>query len=118
MDMPLTKEQVLKELKSDHVVILNVLPEAEYQKIHIKGSRNLPLGEDTGAFLDAVEEKFGRGKFFITYCAGISCSAGPNAAKLLHENGFKAEDYPGGIEEWHDNGLPVEGNMVEAPVKA
>ncbi len=116
--MALTKEQVLKELKADHVVILNVLPEAEYRKLHIKGSRNLPLGEDSGAFLDAVEEQFGRGKLFITYCAGPSCSAGPHAAKLLNENGFKAEDYPGGIEEWHDNGLPVEGSMEEVPLKA
>jgi rhodanese-related sulfurtransferase len=66
-----------------------------------------------------VEEKYGREKHFITYCAGPQCSAGPHAAQLLKENGFKAEDYPGGIEEWHDSFFPVEGlESVSQPTAA
>ncbi|HET9870036.1 MAG TPA: rhodanese-like domain-containing protein [bacterium] len=111
--MAFTKEQVLKELKSDGVVILNVLPAGDYAKLHIKHSRNLPWGDGQEAFARGAEA-FGRDKFFITYCAGPGCSAGPEAARFLKEKGFRAEDYPGGMEEWHENGLPVEGSLASA----
>jgi rhodanese-related sulfurtransferase len=114
--MSFTKEQVLKELKSDSVVILNVLSEANYEKVHIKGSRNIPWGSDREAFARRVEEAYGKDKLFITHCSGPSCSAGPSAAKFLKEKGFKAEDYPGGMEEWMENGLPVD--EAEAPMPA
>ena len=114
--MSFTKEQVLKELKSDSVVILNVLSEENYKKVHIKGSQNIPWGSDREAFARKVEERFGRDKFFITHCSGFSCSAGPNAAKFLKEKGFKADYYPGGMEEWMENGLPVD--EAEAPIPA
>jgi rhodanese-related sulfurtransferase len=114
--MAFTKEQVLKELKSDSVVILNVLSEDNYAKVHIKGSQNIPWGSDREAFARAVEQRFGRDKLFITHCSGFSCSAGPNAAAFLKEKGFKAEDYPGGMEEWMENGLPVDMMAAAAPV--
>jgi rhodanese-related sulfurtransferase len=114
--MSFTKEQVLKELKSDSVVILNVLSVENYEKIHIKGSRNLPWGSDKEAFARRVEAAYGRDKLFITYCAGPACSAGPSAAEFLKEKGFKAEDYPGGMEEWMENGLPVDEAKSGSPV--
>ena len=35
-----------------------------------------------------------------------------DAAKALLAVGFKAEDYPGGIQEWSEAGYPVEGTMA------
>src|SRR5437773_7682063 len=100
--MALTKERVREKMEGKNTVVLNVLSEGEYGKLHIKGSLNLPLGSDPSGFAKAVETRFGRDKFFITYCAGYDCSAGPNAARILKENGFRAEDYPGGIQEWSE----------------
>ncbi|MGH7739797.1 MAG: rhodanese-like domain-containing protein [bacterium] len=116
--MSFTKEQVLKELKSDGVVILNVLSSEDYAKLHIRHSLNLPWANDSEAFVRRVEETYGRDKLFITYCASPSCSAGPKAAQVLREKGFNAQDYPGGIEEWHENGLPIDGSQASASISA
>ena len=116
--MSMTKEAVRDKMKESNVVVLNVLPENDYAKLHIKGSENLPLGLNTDDFTQAVEKKYGKDKFFITYCAGISCNAGPNAAKALQKKGLKANDYPGGIQEWSQAGFETEGSEAKVPVVA
>src|SRR5690349_11007444 len=110
--MALTKEMVLEKMKEKDAVVLNVLSQGDYEKLHIRGSDNLPWGKDPLAFVKAVEGKYGRDRFFITHCSGYSCQAGPSAAKALKAAGFRAEDYPGGIQEWSEAGFPVEGTMA------
>jgi len=36
------------------------------------------------------------------------------AADALTKIGLQAEGYPGGIQEWSEAGLPVEGSRVKA----
>jgi rhodanese-related sulfurtransferase len=110
--MALTRHVVLEKMNEKDVVMLNVLSEGDFRKIHIKGSFNLPYAKDPKGFVSKVDELFGRGKFFITHCSGVTCMAGPNAAKALRENGFKAEEYPGGMQDWLDAGYPVEGTEI------
>jgi rhodanese-related sulfurtransferase len=116
--MSMSKETVRDKMKDLDVVVLNVLPDNDYAKLHIKGSENLPLGQNPGDFVQAVEKKFGKDKFFITYCAGLTCNAGPNAAKALQQKGFKANDYAGGIQEWSEAGFPCEGTEAKNVVVA
>ena len=111
--MSMTKESVKDRMKDTNVVVLNVLPENDYAKLHITGSENLPMGLNANDFVQAVEKKYGKDKFFITYCAGLNCNVGPNAAKALQDKGFKANDYAGGIQEWSSAGLPVEGTEAK-----
>jgi rhodanese-related sulfurtransferase len=111
--MPMTKEAVRDKMKDSNVIVLNVLPENEYAKLHIKGSESLPIGMSADDFAEAVEKKYGKDKFFITYCASVTCMAGPNAAKALQKKGFKANDYPGGIREWEESGFPTEGTEAK-----
>ncbi|HEY5039213.1 MAG TPA: rhodanese-like domain-containing protein [bacterium] len=108
--MSMTKEAVKDKMKGKNVVVLNVLPDNDYAKLHITGSENLPLGLNSDDFVQAVEKRYGKDKFFITYCAGLTCNAGPVAAKDLQKKGFKANDYPGGIQEWSEAGFPTEGS--------
>ena len=111
--MALTKEMVMEKMKEKDTVVLNVLSKEDFGKMHIKGSYSLPWNSaDPSAFTQAVEKKFGKSRSFITHCSGYSCMAGPNAAKALLAVGFKAEDYPGGIQEWSEAGYPVEGTMA------
>jgi rhodanese-related sulfurtransferase len=118
--MSISKEGVKDKMKDMNCVVLNVLPEADYAKLHIKGSESFPLTQKMDEFVLGVEKKYGKSKFFITYCAGPTCNAGPNAAKALKEKGFKAEDYTGGMSDWSDADLPTEGTQakVQAPVAA
>lgn len=112
--MALTKEVVLDKMKGRDVIVLNVLSAADYHKLHIRGSWNLPYAADPVGFAGKVEKLFGKEKFFITHCSGVTCSAGPNAAKALRKEGFKADDYPGGLQDWVDAGFPVEGTLAHS----
>jgi rhodanese-related sulfurtransferase len=112
--MSLTKEAVFKKMNDENTVILDILPEDDFKKLHIKGSENFVFGQNVRSFLLAVEKKYGKEKFFITYCANRADSlSSRNAAFVLQEQGFHAEDYPGGIQEWSDAGFPIEGTEAE-----
>jgi rhodanese-related sulfurtransferase len=126
-NMSMTKEAVQVKLADKNVVVLNVLPSDDFKKIHITGSLNIPMGLSSADFVQAVDKKFGKDPFFITYCAGLNCSVGSSAAKALREKGFKADDLPGGIQEWSQAGFPTEGtesgqldrgSLPAKPVKA
>jgi rhodanese-related sulfurtransferase len=109
--MSMTKEAVKDKMQDHNVVVLNVLPDNDYARMHITGSENLSLGLNSSDFVEAVEKKYGKNKFFITYCAGLTCNAGSDAAKALTNKGFKANDYPGGMKEWFEAGFPTEGTQ-------
>lgn len=112
--MALTKEAVLEKLTEKNVVVLDVLPRADYDKLRIKGSQSLSIiGMRPEDFVQAVETKYGRDKFFITYCSGFPCRHFMEAAEALSKNGFQAEGYSGGIQEWAESGLPVEGSQAQ-----
>ncbi len=114
--MPLTKEMLLKKMKSRNVVLLNVLSEDDFLKLHIKGSVHLPLTQNRDEFAQEVENRFGKDKLFITYSENIICAAGPNAAQALKIRGFNTETYLGGVQEWAEAGLPLEG--LQSPALA
>jgi rhodanese-related sulfurtransferase len=107
--MSMTKEMVREKMKDKNVVVLNVLPQDAFRKVHIKGSENLPLANNPDAFVRMVGRLYDMESFFITHCSNVNCDAGPTAAKVLRENGFEAEDYPGGMEDWIAAGFPVQG---------
>ena len=113
--MPLTKEDVLKKMKEPAVVLLNVLPGKEYLKLNIKGSQSLPLGQNIRGFAASAEKKYGKQTFFITYGADSGNSAGLNAAKILLGKGLRADNYPGGVKEWSEAGLPLDGTELSRP---
>ena len=116
--MPMTKQTVLAKMKNKNMVVLNVLPEGEFEMRRITGSENIPFGTSVDEFAHAVEKRFGKDRFIITYCAGPTCKAGPAAALALQKRGFKADVYPGGTQEWADAGYPTEGTGVKAKIPA
>ena len=107
--MILTKEQVFKNMSDEKVVILSVLSKAEFKKLHIKGSQNVPLNDDPALFTKEVGEKYGKGRSFIVYGERFGFLESYEAAKVLNDSGFEARNYSGGVREWHRAGLPVEG---------
>src|SRR5271155_2072736 len=111
--MAITKEEILEKMREKNVVILDVLPKEDYDKLHIKGSQSLSIVHlRPEEFVKAVETNYGRENLFITYCSGFPCRHFMEAAEALSKMGFKAEGYPGGIQEWAESGLPVEGTQA------
>ncbi len=112
--MGITKETILEKLKTPGVVVLDVLPQGDYDKLHIRGSESFPItGLRPEVFAQAVEAKYGRDKFFITYCTGFPCRHFQEAADALMKKGLKAEGYAGGMQEWAESDLPMEGTGVK-----
>ena len=113
--MAITKEEILEKMKEKETVVLNVLPRTDYDLLRIKGSQSLPIvrvrPED---FARMAEETYGRDKFYITYCSGFPRRHFQQAAEALVKRGLKAEGYAGGIQEWAESGLPVEGIQAKA----
>lgn len=105
-------EQVFEDMKKDETVVLNVLSKSDFQKLHIKGSVNLPLGKDTEAFCREVVEKYGREKKFIVYGDHFGLLDSYLATQALEEGNLKVLNYSGGVEEWRRSGLPVDGTQV------
>lgn len=112
--MAMSMEAVQEKMKDENTVVLDILPEEEFKKLHITGSDSLEFGENIRTFGTAVEKKYGKTKFFITYCANQADSlVSHNAAVVLRGRGFTAEDYPGGTLEWSEAGLPIEGTEAD-----
>lgn len=109
--MSLTKEEVFEKMKEEGVVVLNVLPEQDFQKLHIQGSQNLPLTLDYSSFIQEIERKHGKKKMFITYGDHWSRADGASAAHAMRIHGFTVENYPGGVQAWFEAGLPTEGTQ-------
>lgn len=107
--MPLTKEEVLEKKKDPSTVLLNVLPEKDFEKLHIKDSENLTLGQNIRGFAMAALKRFGKQAFFITYGADKTSTIALNAAMVLVDKGLKADHYAGGLQEWQKAGLPTNG---------
>jgi rhodanese-related sulfurtransferase len=110
--MSISKESVVESMKQPNVVVLNVLPREEFEKLHIQGSRNLPLTPDYGAFVQEVEKQYGKGRQFIIYGSNILSRAAIDASEVLRKRGFKAEVYLSGMREWSAAGFPMEGTSA------
>jgi rhodanese-related sulfurtransferase len=111
----ITKEEILEKMKEKDTVVLNVLPKTDYDLLRIKGSDSLPVvGTRPEKFVQEVEARYGKDKFFITYCTGLPCPRFMEAATVLTQAGFKVEGYAGGLQEWAASGFPVDGSQAKA----
>jgi rhodanese-related sulfurtransferase len=103
----LTKEHVLKMIDDKSCIIVDVLGRASYENAHIRGSICVPFDE-----LEDHGWEILTGKRIITYCHGSTCKASERAAEILREHGIEAYTYRGGLEEWIESNLPLEGRSV------
>lgn len=105
-----SKEEVLEHIRNGTAVVINVLARRAFDDLHIKGSISIPFDILEDGELDAI----GSNKNVITYCKSYTCGASMRAARLLREKGLNAMAYEGGIDEWEQSGLPVEGNNANS----
>lgn len=108
----LKKEEVLKKMSEQGVVVLNILPREDFAKLHIKGSVNLPLTKDLVSFCRQAVERFGKKTYFIIHGQQLGLLDSYWATRALADEGLSAQNYAGGLLEWHRAGLPVEGSMI------
>lgn len=86
-------------------LVINVLAEENYQDCHIKGSIHVPYDE-----LRDYAQNLNKNQEIVVYCAHYDCPKSKQAYELLQKMGFtNIAAYEGGIREWLQLGLPVQG---------
>lgn len=90
---------------SSELMVINVLPEEMYRDCHIQGSINVPHDQ-----IQSAAQEWDKNTEIVVYCAHQECDASVNAYHTLRDMGFaNVREFPGGMREWKQAGLPVEG---------
>ena len=101
----------VQELLERGAQLVEVLPEEEYQELHLPGAIHLPLKE-----LDAQRAKrLDRERPVVVYCWDALCDMSPRAAARLEQLGFDVYDYALSKVDWIAHGLPMEGTAAARP---
>ena len=98
-----TCEDLLKQLETGGVVVLDVRPEQEYRAGHIQGARSIPVDE-----LETRLKEIPKKKTIVAYCRGPYCVFADAAVKTLRERGFRATRLTEGFPDWKMRGFPFE----------
>jgi len=87
------------------LLLVNVLKPDYYSDCHIRGSINVPL--------EGIEEwakNIDKDAVIVVYCASYMSTVCLTAWQRLYALGFvNLWAYEGGMNEWYNAGLPVEG---------
>jgi rhodanese-related sulfurtransferase len=104
----ISKEELKSKIdRKDDFKLVFVLGEWQYRAKHIPGSLHIDTPEKGLAELNKEDD-------IIVYCSNTQCAASQYAYMLLETNGFlHIRRYAGGIQDWEEAGLPLEGEMVE-----
>ena len=105
------KEELLRLLKDEAVIIIDVRPELEYEQGHIPAARSVPVEN-----LKRRLAELPRDMEIVAYCRGLYCVYSDQAVRLLHRHGFKARRLSEGFPEWRAAGYPVEVKQMEKEV--
>ena len=104
----ISRDELLALMEDGSVLVLNVLPEESYNKIHIRGSTSMPSDSIEGGRWTAID----RSKEIVVYCASYACKRSGLAASFLQAKGFRVRAYEGGMKEWAEAGYPTEGTLT------
>lgn len=104
----ITAEKLEEVLGDANTEVINVLSEDAYNQIHIQDSINIPLDQ----LQDEAWKHLDEDKNYVVYCANAACQASPKAAEFLQSKGFNVKDFEGGMQEWAEKDLPVEGEQT------
>lgn len=98
-----TDENILHT--SSQPVVINVLDKNLYDDCHIKGSVHADFDK-----IDTYVQNLRKDTEIIIYCSNYACGTSAFVAKQLQDLGYtKVFVYEGGMAEWYQAGMPVEG---------
>jgi rhodanese-related sulfurtransferase/DNA-binding transcriptional ArsR family regulator len=98
----ISREELLRRVRTGDVTVIDVRPAAEYAAGHIPGAISIPINQ--------LEERLAElpvGSEVVAYCRGPYCVFAHDAVRLLRTEGLPARRLTGGMPEWRLAGLPV-----------
>lgn len=111
----ITRGELMEKVSSGRKFkLVDVLDREHFAKEHIKGAISMPVSE--------IEKKAAKllkkDETIVVYCASFTCEASTFAAEKLISMGYKdVLDYKGGLKDYKEAGLPLEGSLHEAASK-
>lgn len=107
----ITRDELLRMRASNEpFTLVDVLPRDHYDQEHIPGAISLPLAQirrDARALLP-------REGTIVVYCGSFDCQASTAAATTLISMGYEhVLDYKGGLKDYKEGGLPLQGSLHE-----
>ena len=99
---PVSRNELMKRMRSGSVMVLDVRPEDEFALGHRPGAINVPLHA-----LKKRLSEFDRSQEIVAYCRGPYCVLSYEAVAALRAKGFKARRLEDGLPEWRAAGFPV-----------
>lgn len=100
-----TADQLLRRMRKDQLVVLDVRPADEFRAGHIVGARSVPIRE-----LQRRVSELPKKSEVVAYCRGPYCVYADEAVALLRRRGFRARRLESGFPDWKAAGLPVAVN--------
>lgn len=101
--------QVRELYEEDQALFVDARETSAFVAAHIHKAVSLPLAEFDRK-LPEFRKKNDPSKLFVVYCSGYGCHDSRLLAEKLLEAGYeKVLVFEGGLPEWKDAGLPVEG---------
>jgi rhodanese-related sulfurtransferase len=98
--------------RGDDFKLVCALSEWAYQAKHIPGSLHVDNLKQVSEVLDPTDE-------VVVYCSDPNCPASKFAYMQLTRNGYEnVRRYEGGILDWEEAGLPLEGEWSDAETEA
>jgi rhodanese-related sulfurtransferase/predicted transcriptional regulator len=91
----ISREELVKRLRGNDVVLVDVRPAEEFDAGHIDGAVSIPLDE-----LDARLAELSADSEIVAYCRGTLCAYAHEAVRRLRAEGRSARRLEGGWPEW------------------
>ena len=103
----ISREELKQKLDSDErVTLIMALNRWAFEAKHIPGSLHFDTPEELYAAVDPNEE-------VVVYCSNVDCLASVALYWALIDRGYnRVRRYAGGLIDWEDAGLPLEGSFV------
>lgn len=97
-----TREELLRRVRSGAATVIDVRPREEYAAGHIPGAVSIPLDELAGRLAELpVDQEI------VAYCRGAYCVFAHDAVRLLTAQGRPARRLTDGMLEWRLADLPI-----------
>jgi rhodanese-related sulfurtransferase/biotin operon repressor len=100
-----TARELLKRIRRDEVIVLDVRPISEYRAGHILGAHSVPVKELHRRLVELPKDRE-----VIAYCRGPFCVYADEAVAVLRQRGYRARRLDVGFPDWKSAGMPVGKN--------
>ena len=107
--VPASLIQVRELYEKNQAILVDARDTSAFASLHIRGAVSLPVAE-TELKLPEFRKRYPNSSLLVVYCSGYGCRDSRLLAEKLQQAGYvQVFVYEGGLPEWQDAGLPVEG---------